>query len=134
MKDLSKKNAYRLPKNRRLELEHYCRQYHSIKGRVIFLLESRAMPSRTSTPGRGKEWSDRTGETAVELTRLKARITPIERAIDMLDESVQYCVLENVTNGTSYDAMNAKHPMPVSRQEFYSEVRKFFYLLSELRN
>lgn len=135
MKDLSNKNAFRLPKNRRLELEHYCRQYHAVKGRIIFLRGRISAKSYAeASSGRNREWSDKTGESAVELTRFEARIRPIERAIDMLDESVQYCVLENVTNGTSYDAMNAKHPMPVSRHEFYAEVRRFFYILSELRN
>ena len=131
-KELSKKNEFWIPKERYLELQHFCRQY-DIWVRALTCIDSKAKKGE-------HERVDGTFESNPTVTAAEAREYYISK-LDMIHDSaysiaepyVANCIIECVTRGSSYDQLNAKYMMPVGRNTFYKLCRKFYWKLSMIR-
>ena len=127
--ELSKKSEYYIPKHRRMELAHFCRQYPDWINESIWL---RFNPQQSSFDLSGvKSWkeADITSETAVKLERLHRNMDLITKAAYATDPVIGDYIFQAAIRGVSYDKLNAYSKVPCCRNEFYRLYRKFFWIL-----
>ena len=135
MKDLSKKNEYYLPKERRLELEHFVKQYpmwKTIERNIGMGLDVGTHLGVNFS----KDWIDYTGDKATLRVMIQGKISKVDQALAIFDgePDLQNYIYENVIYGHSYDTLAAYKfaVMPVSRHEFYRQVRRFYFKLNSI--
>lgn len=130
--ELSKENPYYISRHRYYELRHYCCQYPEWKKRLASLSY---FPQVSTTPGStAKEWQDRTSEIAYEQSKWSKHIRLVENAAKETDRELWEHILRCVTMGGSYDTLNAKDPLPFSREKYYELFRRFLYILDKWRD
>lgn len=61
------------------------------------------------------------------------RMRMIEKCADVTDHVIGKYILKGVTEGLSYDTLNAIEQMPCCRDTYYILYRKFFWLLDKAR-
>ena len=129
--EVSKTNKYWIEKHRFYELKHFCRQYRYWKKVVSNIdgMVSQPIGEKVSTSGH----SDPTIRAAFLRELYESKIKLIERIADETDPVVSSYILKGVTEGKSYDVMNALETLPCSRDEYYRLYRKFFWLLHKAR-
>ncbi len=120
---LSKKNPYRLESRfREYELIYFCLQYPEWKKRLITL----------TIKGSEDEWSDPTGEEAVERASLKEKIEMVERCVlKAAGDELYFYMLKGITEGTSYTNLKTYQGMKCSSDRYFAVRHKVFYLLSQ---
>ena len=119
---LSKKNPYRLESRyREYELIYFCLQYPEWKRRLNTL----------SVHGTEDEWSDPTGEEAVERAMLSAKIDMVERAVRDAAGDLYIYMLKGITENLSYTNLKTYHNMPCSSERYFRLRHKVYYLLSQ---
>ena len=130
--ELSKKSKYWIERHRYYELKHFCLQYpiwekayHGLDGLSRQKLSDIPFPKNVSDP---------TARVAMAKMRYLMWMKLVEDAAKATDEEFQEYILTAVTTGKTYDKMNAKTPLPYSRDAFYKMYRKFFYILNHSRN
>lgn len=130
--ELSKRNEWWLPKHRYYELKHFCMQYPEWKQ-----ARNEIRSLRVSDPIRMLEASRSFGrptETIAErMTYFDRRIEMVERAAELTDACIGSYILLAVIRGVSYDVLYTTKPIPCCREIYYELYRKFFYILSGLR-
>ena len=131
---ISEKNKYYIDKHRYYELKHFCLQYNEWKkahaacnASMIFSSNLERMPS-TNTP------SDLTAKYAIRKAQYGERIKMIEQAAMEADEFLYKYILKAVTEGLSYTYLKGKMSIPCGRDMYYDRYRRFFWLLSEMRD
>ena len=127
--ELSKKSKYYIPKHRRLELAHFCRQYPDWVNEHIWL---RFNPQNTNFDMSGVHSggeADVTAETAMELAYLSRNMDVVSKAARATDPIVGDYIFQAAIRGLSYDELNAFQKVPCCRNEFYELYRKFFWIL-----
>lgn len=142
MKELSKRNEFYIPEDRRLELEHFCKQYDTwFKAREgLFGLQKN--PDALNTYFKSNELGDPTARCAMAIARYSKWIELVDdslmEACNDVEDLLPYLRMA-VTGGVSYDFIESYfmthegEVMPVSRRSFYWILRKFYYILSEKR-
>ena len=131
--ELSKRNQWWIPKHRYYELKHFCLQYPDWK-RWRRELSEVSISSGLGHAVRMEPAFGRPTETITErMTYLDHRIEIIEEAARQADEVIGSYVLQGVITGKSYDVLYLKRPIPCCRDNYYELYRKFFYILSGLR-
>lgn len=126
---LSKRNPWWISKHRYYELKHHCLQYPEWR-RQLTEIEYAPRSVIFSDAPKGTDVSDRTGDTAVEVARLKLLIADVELAARDADHDMARYILTAVTEGRSYTYLHQNLGMPCGRDYFYARYRKFFWLLS----
>ena len=130
--DISQKNKYYIDKHRYYELKHFCLQYPSWKKKLInfdYMLRRDADISVDSN-----QVSDPT-ERMVEVRDLYlTRTEIIETAAAATDRLLGPYILEGVTNGLSYEKLNARKQVPCNKDTYYQLYRKFFFILNDIRS
>ena len=132
--ELSVKNKYHINKHRHYELKHFCLQYPIWKREhatldIPSIASSAAerMPS-SNIPG------DPTAKLAVKKAYYSERIKLVERIAREADEFLYDYILKGVTEELSFTCLKSKLGIPCSRDTYYDRYRRFFWLLSEVRN
>ena len=120
---LSTKNPYRLESRyREYELIYFCLQYPEWKKRLITL----------SVRGTEDEWSDPTGQEAVERAMLKRKMLLVEEAtLKAAGDELYFYLLKGVTEGASYNYLKTRLSMPCSSDRYFAIRHKMFYILSQ---
>lgn len=131
---ISEKNKYYIDKHRYYELKHFCLQYNewkkayaSCNDAVIFASSMEKTPS-TNIP------SDLTAKYAIKKMYYAERIQMIEKAAIEADEFLYRYILKAVTEGLSYPYLKTKLDIPCGKDMYYDRYRRFFWLLSEMRD
>ena len=131
---ISEKSKYYIDKHRYYELKHFCLQYKEWKKAyeacneaVIFASTIDRLPS-SNIP------SDLTAKYALRKAQYAERIKLIERAAAEADEFLASYILRAVTEGLSYTHLKARLDIPCGRDMYYDRYRRFFWLLSEMRD
>ena len=131
---ISEKSKYYIDKHRYYELKHFCLQYNEWKKSyascceaVIFASKFDRMPS-SNLPG------DLTAKYAMKRAQYAERIKMIEQAAKDADEFLYPYILKAVTEGLSFTHLKARLDIPCGRDMYYDRYRKFFWLLSEMRD
>lgn len=119
---LSKKNQYWISKHRFYELKHFCMQFMDWQ-RERAALDGLAYREERSP----------TEPEAILRAGYSKRIQMIMRAAEQTDGVIGDYILVAVTKGLSYEALNARSPIPCCKSTYYELYRKFFWLLDKLR-
>lgn len=129
--ELSRKNPYYISKHRYQELRHFCLQYDEWAHEYAELdttLRGMHISSKSISA------SDPTERLVEKRLYFKERMELVEKAAAKTDSVLSGYILKGVTKGLSYDFMRARMDIPCCRENYYDAYRRFFYILSELRN
>ena len=130
--EVSEKNLFWIEKHRYLELRQFCLQYPTWqRAKAALIVRSGNPGSIAKTEG--------TADSSVE--KIFYAICMYDYLIGKVEQAVSYCepwaqkyVLKGVTEGCSYETMNAQDRLPCCRALYYKEYRKFFYALNKIRD
>ena len=128
--ELSKKSKVYMERNRYLELKYFCRQYPIWK-KAYAGLDSLAKKPEVLVQVSGI--SDPVSRCAEARAFYAERIKLVEETAMMSAPGFYEWLIKGVTEGKSYDILSSREVLPVSRAEYYSGYRTFFWLLNEKR-
>ena len=132
--EISEKNKYYIDKHRYYELKHFCLQYKEWKKQYETCNESMIFAASIErTASRGVP-SDLTAKYAIRKAQYAERIKLIEKAARDADDFLYPYILKAVTEGLSYTHLKARLDIPCGRDMYYDRYRRFFWLLSEMRD
>lgn len=131
--EISEKNKYYIDKHRYYELKHFCLQYNEWKKAYASCNESIIFASSLEKTSSNSIPSDLTAKYAMKRAYYGTRIKLIEQAAKEADDFLYPYILKAVTEGLSYTFLKAKLDIPCGRDMYYDRYRRFFWLLSELR-
>lgn len=78
--------------------------------------------------------SDPTERCAERKIFYQCRIAMLEQVAVLADKDLAKYILMAVTYGHSYTYLKAKLDIPCSKDTYYDRYRKFFWILSDLRD
>lgn len=133
--EVSKSNRYWIPKHRYYELKHFCLQYPIWKHKKDSM--NGYFPSKSAIinePIQESGHSDPTAWLAEYNYGYSKRMEMVELAAITTDDLIGPYILECVTNGFSYDQVNANRKIPCEKGHFYELYRKFFWILNDIRD
>lgn len=131
--ELSAKNRYWLSRHRYYELRHFCLQYPEWRKNYISLdglgARSRSVVEvdRASTP------ADPTAVYAEARIYYRERMEMVENAAKEAADDLSGLLLLAVTEGVSYECLNARERIPCCKDVWYAMYRRFFWLLDKAR-
>ena len=131
---ISEKNKYYIDKHRYYELKHFCLQYNEWKKAYANCNESIIFASSLERTSASNIPSDLTAKYAMKKAYYGDRIKLIEHAVKEADDFLYPYLLKAVTEGLSYTYLKTRLDIPCGRDMYYDRYRKFFWLLSELRD
>lgn len=131
--ELSERNKYWIPKQRYYELKHFCLQYPSWKEAKDNLLNFPHQNDFIDAALERRGLSDPTERMVEGRDGYTRRMTMVESAAALTDRLIAPYILECVTDGISFDKLNARTRIPCSRDQFYDLYRKFFWILNDIR-
>lgn len=131
---ISEKNKYYIDKHRYYELKHFCLQYNEWKKAYANCNESIIFTSSLERTSASNIPSDLTAKYAMKKAYYGDRIKLIEHAVKEADDFLYPYLLKAVTEGLSYTYLKTRLDIPCGRDMYYDRYRKFFWLLSELRD
>lgn len=132
--ELSIKNKYHIDKHRHYELKHFCLQYPTWKRTYSELDEPFASTSTFDKMPGGNLPGDPTAKRAVTRARLMERIELIEKVAREADNYLYDYILKAVTEGLSYTYLKSRLDIPCGKDMYYDRYRRFFWLLSKVRD
>lgn len=131
--EVSTKNKYWIDKHRHYELKHFCLQYPIWKKEYAIS----KIPTMTSSmldrlPSNSLH-GDPTASFVVRKTYYQERIELIENVAMKTDQYLYKYILKAVTENLSYTYLKTKLDIPCGRDMYYDRYRRFFWLLSQVR-
>ena len=132
--EISEKNKYYIDKHRYYELKHFCLQYKEWKKAYEACNDSLIFAASYEKTHTSNIPSDLTAKYAVKKAQYAERIKLIERAALEADDFLYPYILRAVTEGLSYTYLKSRLDIPCGRDMYYDRYRRFFWLLSELRD
>lgn len=131
--ELSKKSAYWMDKHRFYELKHFCLQYHHWRKQYLELqlyFSKHQLGLDKVTQSRKVDVMD---ERVIEMIYFSERMLLVEMVAKETDDFLYPYILKAVIDDVSYTNLKTKHHIPCSRDVYYENYRKFFYILSKRR-
>lgn len=132
--EISEKSKYYIDKHRYYELKHFCLQYNEWKKAYASCSEAIIFASRYELMPADDMPSDLTAKYAIKRAQYAERIKMIELAAKEADDFLYPYILKAVTEGLSYPYLKTRMSIPCGRDMYYDRYRKFFWLLSEMRD
>lgn len=132
--EISTKNKYYISKHRHYELKHFCLQYPTWKKAYVECLDSDISMSMTDGVQEASGHYDPTAGRALTRAYYSKRIEMLEQVARDADKYLWHYILRAVTEGLSYTYMRTKLGIPCGKDMYYDRYRRFFWLLSELRD
>lgn len=127
--EISKKNEYYISRHRYYELKHFCLQYPEWKRRLRELDALRSAAYFDATAAKGRV-SDPTAQCAEERLHISSRMELLERVSMQAAGDLGELLLRSVTEGLAYEYISP----PCCREVWYTTYRRFFWLLSRIRD
>lgn len=131
---ISEKNKYWIDKHRHYELKHFCLQYPIWKKEYESYANIGPNLSRFEQLYSSGMMSDPTANWAIKRAYYSEKINLIEQAAREADEHLWCYILKAVTEGLSYTYLKTILQIPCSKDLYYDRYRKFFWLLSKMRD
>ena len=131
--ELSQNNPNWISRHRYYELKHFCLQYYVWKQQYNDINISLRSVTTDSSAVVKSEVGNLTEDLALSRLYYKERMELIERTAEETDPIIGRYIFVGVTEGVSYEIINARQAIPCSKDEYYDLYRKFFWLLSEAR-
>lgn len=132
--EISEKSKYYIDKHRYYELKHFCLQYKEWKKAYEACSDTVLFASMIGRVPSSNIPSDLTAKYALKRAQYADRIKMIEQAAKDSDEFLYPYILRAVTEGLSYTHLKARLDIPCGRDMYYDRYRRFFWLLSEMRD
>lgn len=132
--EISQKNRYYIDKHRHYELRHFCLQYPIWKKVCIDCLDSDRPLALIDGVSRMDGLYDPTSARAITRARYSKRMEMLEQVAKDADKYLWRYILKAVTEGLSYTYLKTKLDIPCGKDMYYDRYRRFFWLLSELRD
>ena len=132
--EISEKNKYYIDKHRYYELKHFCLQYVEWKKAYASCSESIIFASSLEKNPTSNIPSDLTAKYAMKKAFYGERMQLIEHAAKEADDFLYPYILKAVTEGLSYTYLKSRMDIPCGKDMYYDRYRRFFWLLSELRD
>ena len=129
--ELSKKSKYYIPKERRLELAHFCMQYPDWVNKRVHSLFKVGYSYADQSGVHQAEAKDATFEAASNVIYLSFCMDVVEKTARETDPVIGDYIFQAAIRGVSYDKLSAYTQIPCCRNEFYELYRKFFWLLDQ---
>lgn len=130
--EISQKNKYWIDKHRHYELKHFCLQYPTWK--KLYSSIGDITIGNNIMRSRNNSISDPTSKMAMKRLMYKNRIDMVEQAAREADPVLYKYILKAVTEGLSFTHLRTKLQMPCGRDMYYDRYRKFFWILSGMRD
>lgn len=130
--EVSRSNRYWIDRHRHYELKHFCLQYPTWK--KIYSDDPMISSSISERLSGNTIPSDPTGKQATRKVYYLEKIRLIERAAIEADAELHNYILKAVTEGLSYSYLKSKLDIPCGKDLYYDRYRRFFWVLSELRD
>lgn len=131
---ISEKNKYWIDKHRHYELKHFCLQYPTWKREYAAYKNIGPNLSKFEQLYSSGMKSDPTANWAVKRAYYSERIDLVEKAAKEADYILYKYILKGVTEGLSYTYLKTILRIPCSRDLYYDRYRRFFWILSNLRD
>lgn len=130
--EVSMNNEYWIERHRYYELKHFCLQYPIWKDALLSLdgLERKPFDLAPSKTNKTTDPTEKMVETRMYFSE---RIKMVEEAASKTDPELAYCILKGVTEGLSYEKLQARYGVPCCKDSYYKLYRKFFWILSGIR-
>lgn len=132
--ELSTKNKYHIDKHRYYELKHFCLQYKTFKKTYEALNDLSIATSSLERFPSSNVHTSLTEKCAIRKAYYGSKIKIIEKAAMDADEYLYEYILRAVTENLSYTYLKTQMNIPCSRDTYYDRYRKFFWILSEIRD
>lgn len=132
--ELSIRNKYRIDKHRHYELKHFCLQYPRWKKAHADLTNLSSSLSRIEEMSSTNIPGDPTSKCAMKKARYSELIDMIEQTAKAADKELYMYILKAVTEGLSYTYLKSRLEIPCGKDMYYDRYRRFFWLLSEVRD
>ncbi len=131
--ELSEKNKYWIEKHRYYELKHFCLQY-PIWRKARNALTSLSQRSIETVFTKTNVISDPTEKCAEARIYYTERMKMVETAAYEASPEFSDYILKAVTEGLSYDSLRVRAGIPCCKEIYYELYRRFFWILSKIRN
>lgn len=132
--EVSIKNRYYIDKHRHYELKHFCLQYPKWKKAYIESLDTNIPLSMIDNSKTTDGVYDPTSSRAITRAYYSERMRMLEQVAKDADNYLWFYILKAVTEGLSYTHLRTKMDIPCGKDMYYDRYRKFFWLLSEIRD
>jgi hypothetical protein len=132
--EISKQNEYWIEKHRYYELKHFCLQYQTWRKVRAALFHVDTTSPLFPILVRKHDFKDPVTECAEAREFYSDRINLIEKTAFETDPIIGKFILLGVTEGMSYDVINANINIPCGKDKYYELYRRFFWLLDKARN
>lgn len=133
-KTLSKNNPDYISRHRYYELKNYCLQYYEWAEKVKELeaesLRSKSFIKKGIIFNNDESVVERLAE---EIICYKNRMSLIQHTCLVCDPAFSQYLFKAVTEGLSYDQLNAVYDLCCGREYWYKVYRHFFWLLDKRR-
>lgn len=131
---ISEKNKYWIDKHRHYELKHFCLQYPEWKRAYSEFSNSSLSLSMIERIPTSNIPGDPTAKRVLLKAYYSERIEMLERIAKEADGYLHTYILRAVTEGLSYTYLKTKMGIPCGKDMYYDRYRKFFWLLSKVRD
>lgn len=131
--ELSAKNRYWLPRHRYYELYHFCLQYPEWKKTYVSIDGFSIKSGSIISPTRETVEASPTAIYAEERLYYRERMEMVEQAAKEAAADLFIPMLRAVTEGISYEHLNAQDGIPCCKDVWYTIYRRFFWLLDKTR-
>ena len=132
--EVSIKNRYYIDKHRHYELKHFCLQYPKWKKAYIESLDAETPLSMIEGSQTSDGVYDPKSSRALTRAYYSKRMQMLEQVAKDADKYLWFYILKAVTEGLSYTYLKTKLDIPCGKDMYYDRYRRFFWLLSELRD
>lgn len=132
--EISQKNKYWIDKHRHYELKHFCLQYPSWRKAYIDCLDCDVPMVMIDGAQQQDGLYDPMTTRATTRAHYSKRMQLLEQVAKDADKYLWQYILKAVTEGLSYTYLKTKMGIPCGKDMYYDRYRRFFWLLSELRD
>lgn len=132
--EISQKNRYWIDKHRHYELKHFCLQYPAWRKAYLDCLDGDIPMVMIEGARQPEGLYDPTSTRAVTRAHYSKRMQMLEQVAKDADKYLWQYILKAVTEGLSYTYLKTKMGIPCGKDMYYDRYRRFFWLLSELRD
>lgn len=132
--EISKSNTFYIERERYLELSHFCRQYSGWKKELAGIDGMSARAPGADEHISGGSPSDPTAMYAMARNYYARRIGMVEEAArKATNELYSSAMVKAVSEGKTYDQLEALGIAHCGRRAWYAAYRRFFWILDKLR-
>ena len=133
--EISKKKPYHISKHRFYELKHFCMQYPEWKSEYDRLsIFAVGRPIGDLSGVKGVSGGDFVGERASRLADLSRKMELVRSVAVKSDDEIGWYIFMAVTEGLGFPVLKARYEVPCEKDMYYDRYRKFFFLLSGVRD